>query len=114
MLPQTQKSKEKSGTATTASADNSNAKPAGAAGTYKVQEGDTLSRIAKKTGVGVTAIKEANGLSDGLIRVGQTPEDPGRRRLGQGRLGGSGRDRQGRDQRDQDHRDACDEAGRSG
>jgi murein DD-endopeptidase MepM/ murein hydrolase activator NlpD len=77
VLPQTQKSKEKSGAATTASADNSNAKPSGAAGAYKVQEGDTLSRIAKKTGVGVTAIKEANGLSDGLIRVGQTLKIPG-------------------------------------
>lgn len=77
VLPQTQKGKEKSGAATTASADDSNAKPAGAAGTYKVQEGDTLSRIAKKTGVGVTAIKDANGLSDGLIRVGQTLKIPG-------------------------------------
>lgn len=77
VLPQTQKIKEKSGAATTASADNSNAKPAGAPGAYKVQEGDTLSRIAKRTGVGVTAIKEANGLSDGLIRVGQTLKIPG-------------------------------------
>jgi murein DD-endopeptidase MepM/ murein hydrolase activator NlpD len=77
VLPQTQKSKEKSGAATTASADNSKAKTSGAPGTYKVQEGDTLSRIAKKTGVGVTAIKEANGLSDGLIRVGQTLKIPG-------------------------------------
>ena len=78
VLPQTPKSKEKSTAATTtATADNSNAKPAGAAGTYKVQEGDTLSRIARNTGVGVTALKEANGLSDGLIRVGQTLKIPG-------------------------------------
>ena len=77
VLPQTPKSKEKSAATTTATADNSNAKPAGAAGTYKVQEGDTISRIAKRTGVGVTAIKEANGLSDGLIRVGQTLKIPG-------------------------------------
>jgi murein DD-endopeptidase MepM/ murein hydrolase activator NlpD len=77
VLPQTPKSKEKSAATTTTTADNSNAKPAGAAGTYKVQEGDTLSRIAKRTGVGVTAIKEANGLSDGLIRVGQTLKIPG-------------------------------------
>jgi murein DD-endopeptidase MepM/ murein hydrolase activator NlpD len=75
VLPQTPKSKEKSAATTTATADN--AKPAGAAGTYKVQEGDTLSRIARKTGVGVTAIKEANGLSDGLIRIGQTLKIPG-------------------------------------
>jgi murein DD-endopeptidase MepM/ murein hydrolase activator NlpD len=78
VLPQTPKSKEKSTAATTtATADNSNAKPAGAAGTYKVQEGDTLSRISRNTGVGVTALKEANGLSDGLIRVGQTLKIPG-------------------------------------
>jgi len=77
VLPQTQKSKDKSGAATTASADDTNAKPSGAAGTYKVQEGDTLSRIARNTGVGVTAIKQANGLSDGNIRVGQTLKIPG-------------------------------------
>jgi murein DD-endopeptidase MepM/ murein hydrolase activator NlpD len=77
VLPQTPKGKEKSGAATTATADSSNAKSTGAAGTYKVQEGDTLSRIARNTGVGVTAIKEANGLSDGLIRVGQTLKIPG-------------------------------------
>ncbi|MDQ2705056.1 MAG: peptidoglycan DD-metalloendopeptidase family protein [Pseudomonadota bacterium] len=75
VLPQTPKGKEKSATATTASADN--AKPAGAAGTYKVQEGDTLSRIARNTGVSVTALKEANGLNDGLIRIGQTLKIPG-------------------------------------
>ena len=75
VLPQTPKSKDKSAATTTASADN--AKPAGAAGTYKVQEGDTLSRIARNTGVSVPAIKEANGLSDGLIRIGQTLKIPG-------------------------------------
>jgi len=75
VLPNTPKSKDKSATATTATADANNTKAA--AGTYKVQEGDTLSRIAKKTGVGVTAIKEANGLSDGLIRIGQTLKIPG-------------------------------------
>lgn len=48
-----------------------------AAGTYKVQEGDTLSRIASRTGASVTAIKQANGLSDGAIRIGQTLKIPG-------------------------------------
>jgi murein DD-endopeptidase MepM/ murein hydrolase activator NlpD len=47
-------------------------KSASAPGTYKVQEGDTLSRIAKKTGASVTALKQANNLQDGLIRVGQS------------------------------------------
>lgn len=77
VLPATPKTKESGTAATTASADSSNTKPSGAAGTYKVQEGDTLSRIARNTGVGVTALKEANGLSDGLIRVGQTLKIPG-------------------------------------
>lgn len=63
--------------ATTASADASKSKPSGAAGTYTVQEGDTLSRISRNTGVGVTAIKEANGLSDGNIRIGQKLKIPG-------------------------------------
>lgn len=63
--------------ATTASADASKTKPSGAAGTYTVQEGDTLSRISRNTGVGVTALKEANGLSDGNIRIGQTLKIPG-------------------------------------
>ncbi|HEY6630812.1 MAG TPA: LysM peptidoglycan-binding domain-containing M23 family metallopeptidase [Rhizobiaceae bacterium] len=77
VLPQMQKGKEKSGAATTASADTGNAKASGASGTYKVQEGDTLSRIARNTGVSVTAIKEANGLPDGNIRVGQMLKIPG-------------------------------------
>jgi murein DD-endopeptidase MepM/ murein hydrolase activator NlpD len=44
---------------------------ASASGTYVVQQGDTLSSIARKTGVSVTALKHANGMQDGLIRVGQ-------------------------------------------
>ncbi|MGE0499596.1 MAG: peptidoglycan DD-metalloendopeptidase family protein [Rhizobiaceae bacterium] len=47
------------------------------AGTYRVQEGDTLSAIARKTGTKVADLKAANGLSDGLIRVGQTLTVPG-------------------------------------
>lgn len=43
-----------------------------AAGTYTVQSGDTLSAISRKTGVSTTALKQANGLNDGLIRIGQT------------------------------------------
>ncbi len=48
--------------ATTAAATN---------GTYTVQSGDTLTGIAKKTGVSVAALKEANGLKDGNVRIGQ-------------------------------------------
>lgn len=43
-----------------------------AGGAYKVVAGDTLNAIARKNGVSVTALKQANGLSDGLIRIGQT------------------------------------------
>lgn len=46
------------------------------AGSYTVQSGDTLSKIAKKNGVGVTALKQANGLSDGLLKIGQTLKIP--------------------------------------
>src|SRR5206468_12451463 len=52
------------------------AKPAGAGGTYTVQQGDSLSSIARKTGVGVTALKQANGMKDGLLKIGQTLKVP--------------------------------------
>ena len=52
------------------------AKPAGAGGTYTVQQGDSLSSIARKTGVGVTALKQANGMQDGLLKIGQTLKVP--------------------------------------
>lgn len=43
-----------------------------ATGSYTVEPGDTLSKIAKKTGLSVQALKDANGLKDGNIRIGQT------------------------------------------
>lgn len=43
-----------------------------AAGAYKVQAGDSLSSIAQKHNVSLDALKQANGLSDGVIRVGQS------------------------------------------
>ena len=45
-------------------------------GSYTVASGDTLSRIAKKNGVSVVALKKANGLNDGLLKVGQTLKVP--------------------------------------
>jgi murein DD-endopeptidase MepM/ murein hydrolase activator NlpD len=51
-------------------------KMAGAGGTYTVQQGDTLSAIARKTGVGVAALKQANGMQDGLLKIGQTLKVP--------------------------------------
>jgi murein DD-endopeptidase MepM/ murein hydrolase activator NlpD len=41
-------------------------------GGYVVQSGDTLAAIARKHGIGVPELKSANGLKDGLIRIGQT------------------------------------------
>ncbi|RWN66317.1 MAG: LysM peptidoglycan-binding domain-containing protein [Mesorhizobium sp.] len=51
-------------------------KTTGAGGTYTVQQGDTLSAIARKTGVGVAALKQANGMQDGLLKIGQTLKVP--------------------------------------
>lgn len=46
---------------------------AGREGTYKVQPGDSLHAIAKKTGITVGQLRAANGLdAEGRIRVGQT------------------------------------------
>ncbi len=76
VLPQTPKLKEgESGLASSAPA-NSNAQAASAPGTYRVQEGDTLTRIARNHGVTTTALKQANGLNDGIVRIGQTLRIP--------------------------------------
>ena len=54
-------------------------RPSGAAsgGSYVVASGDTLYGIARKTGASVSALKEANGLADGSIRIGQKLVVPG-------------------------------------
>ena len=44
---------------------------------YTVVAGDTLSGIARKTGSSTSAIKQANGLDTGLIRIGQKLVIPG-------------------------------------
>lgn len=44
--------------------------------TYKVRSGDNLSKIAKRHGVTVNAIKKANGMTDDNIRVGQRLKIP--------------------------------------
>jgi murein DD-endopeptidase MepM/ murein hydrolase activator NlpD len=43
-----------------------------AGGTYKVVSGDTLNAIARKHGVTADAVKRENGMSDGIVRIGQT------------------------------------------
>ncbi|KFB09887.1 peptidoglycan DD-metalloendopeptidase family protein [Nitratireductor basaltis] len=45
-------------------------------GRYTVVAGDTLYGVARKTGASVDAIKQANGLGDGVIRIGQTLNIP--------------------------------------
>lgn len=76
VLPQQPKMKDSKAAAPidASTANDPNAKKlasASASGTYTVQDGDTLSAISRKTGVSVTALKQANGMQDGLIRVGQ-------------------------------------------
>lgn len=48
----------------------------GQGATHKVVSGDTLYDIARKYGTTTAALKKANGLSDGLIRVGQVLRVP--------------------------------------
>lgn len=75
VLPQQPKPRQGDTAASTSNADGSQAK-AGGSGTYTVQSGDTLSRIARNTGVSVADIKQANGMNDGFIRIGQTLRIP--------------------------------------
>jgi murein DD-endopeptidase MepM/ murein hydrolase activator NlpD len=46
-------------------------------GGYTVVPGDTLFGIARKTGASAEAIKQANGLSNGFLRIGQRLTIPG-------------------------------------
>jgi murein DD-endopeptidase MepM/ murein hydrolase activator NlpD len=48
-----------------------------AGGSYKVESGDTLTGVARKHGVSVASLKQANGIEDGNIRIGQTLRIPG-------------------------------------
>lgn len=68
VLPQAPKPQEKSkpqGSAATTAANTFTG------GSYTVVAGDTLYGVARKTGASVENIKRANGLSDGMIRIGQ-------------------------------------------
>jgi murein DD-endopeptidase MepM/ murein hydrolase activator NlpD len=76
VLPEQPKLKQGQSAPTTSNTDGAQAKAGGAGGTYTVQSGDTLSKISRNTGVSVAAIKQANGMDDGLIRIGQTLKLP--------------------------------------
>jgi murein DD-endopeptidase MepM/ murein hydrolase activator NlpD len=79
VLPQPPKVKEAAVPAATdpnAANSSGQSKPKSVAGAYTVQDGDTLTRVAKKTGVSVAALKAANGMQDGVLRIGQTLKVP--------------------------------------
>lgn len=44
--------------------------------TYKIANGDNLSKIAKRFGVSIEALKKANGMTDDKLRAGQTLKIP--------------------------------------
>ena len=48
------------------------AKVSAAGNSYKVRKGDTLSGIASKLGVSVSALKQQNNLRSASVRIGQT------------------------------------------
>lgn len=48
----------------------------GGGGTYTVVKGDTLYALARRKGTSVKAIKNANGLSSDVIRIGQKLKIP--------------------------------------
>lgn len=71
VLPQPTQSNERAGASQTpTNATGTGIAPSG--NSYTVVAGDTLNGIARKTGVSADALKSANGLSNGLIRIGQT------------------------------------------
>jgi murein DD-endopeptidase MepM/ murein hydrolase activator NlpD len=51
-------------------------RPTAASDGYAVAQGDSLYRIAKKHGVSVAALKDANGLADGKLKIGQPLKIP--------------------------------------
>jgi murein DD-endopeptidase MepM/ murein hydrolase activator NlpD len=76
VLPQAPKLREGESTSSAAAPASRDPNASGGPGSYTVQEGDTLSKIARKTGVSAVALKSANGLNDGIVRVGQTLQIP--------------------------------------
>jgi murein DD-endopeptidase MepM/ murein hydrolase activator NlpD len=77
ILPQTPAIKEKQPGAVASATTAPAATTPPATGTYTVKSGDSLFSISQKTGASVDAIKKANGLANGAIRVGQALVIPG-------------------------------------
>ena len=57
------------------------ARLAGQGSDYTVRRGDTLSTIARRSGLTITQLQAANGLRGDMIRVGQVLQIPGTREL---------------------------------
>ncbi|MDQ0320206.1 murein DD-endopeptidase MepM/ murein hydrolase activator NlpD [Pararhizobium capsulatum DSM 1112] len=78
ILPGQSQSREKGVTRADATAGKqpTSGDGAGQGATYTVQAGDSLNRIAKTSGVSVEALRKANNLTSGAIRVGQTLKLP--------------------------------------
>jgi murein DD-endopeptidase MepM/ murein hydrolase activator NlpD len=70
VLPQQPKLKEQEASQQTAPTDPQRAGAANGGG-YTVAAGDTLDAIARRNGTTTAALKQANGLSNGVIRIGQ-------------------------------------------
>ena len=70
--------KKAAGAKMAAGAKKPAAEAAAGAGEYVVKPGDSLEKIAKKNGVKVSALKEANQLTSDKIRVGQKLTIPGK------------------------------------
>ncbi|MGY6710262.1 MAG: peptidoglycan DD-metalloendopeptidase family protein [Rhizobiaceae bacterium] len=71
VLPQQTGQQEREGQSSPQPASGATPGDPAPGGTYKVVAGDTLSGISRRTGVSVDALKQANNLSNGLIRIGQ-------------------------------------------
>ena len=71
VLPQQPGLQERQGQASAQPGGGATTGAPSAGGTYKVVAGDTLSGISRRTGVSVDALKQANNLQNGLIRIGQ-------------------------------------------
>jgi murein DD-endopeptidase MepM/ murein hydrolase activator NlpD len=73
VLPQTPQVKEKQAAPSATPATTAkNMTPPSSGGSYTVQSGDTLHAISRKTGSNVEAIKQANNMKDGTVRIGQS------------------------------------------
>lgn len=78
ILPAETKSRERTNTATAANETKSARAGTAKGATHKVVSGDTLYDIARKYGTTTERLKKANGLSNGLIRVGKVLSIPRR------------------------------------